>query len=106
MEYQVNIKYPKSEAEKIFNWCARNYEYELKDYEDYIEVVLVSNWQEIQTHRLRVEREKICFPVVNRGELWYNKLTAEQKEELNIWYQSWLDVTITKVKPITPYWLK
>lgn len=54
---------------------------------------------------LRSQREKVCFPYVNRGYLWYNRLTDVQKEELGVWYQAWLDVTDTKVVPETPEWL-
>ena len=54
---------------------------------------------------LRKEREKACFPYVNRGELWYGRLSDEQKAELSTWYQAWLDVTDTKVVPATPEWL-
>lgn len=54
---------------------------------------------------LRQLREKSCFPIVNRGILWYEKLTAEQKEELNAWYEAWLDVTETKVMPEPLVWL-
>ncbi len=54
---------------------------------------------------LRREREKVCFPVVNRGTLWYDGLTAEQKTELGVWYQAWLDVTDTRVSPDIPTWL-
>ena len=54
---------------------------------------------------LRSQREKICFPIINRGEMWYSRLSAEQKDELNAWYQAWLDVTNTKVVPETPEWL-
>jgi len=54
---------------------------------------------------LRSQREKDCFPYVNRGYLWYSKLTDEQKEELGVWYQTWLDVTETKVVPEKPEWL-
>lgn len=56
-------------------------------------------------HDLRLQREKACFPYVNRGSLWYNKLTDTQKEELEAWYQAWLDVTETKVVPTAPEWL-
>jgi len=55
---------------------------------------------------LRYKREKVCFPYINRGELWYSKLTTEQKNELNVWYQAWLDVTSTKAVPETPEWLQ
>lgn len=54
---------------------------------------------------LRTQREYECFSVVNRGELWYNKLTEEQKAELSQWYEDWLDVTDTKVIPTKPTWL-
>lgn len=54
---------------------------------------------------LRSQREKDCFSYINRGYLWYSKLTKKQKEELNSWYQTWLDVTKTKVVPEKPEWL-
>lgn len=54
---------------------------------------------------LRFKRQKACFSIINRGELWYSRLTAGQKEELDAWYQAWLDVTDTKVLPDTPTWL-
>lgn len=56
-------------------------------------------------NNLRHQREKVCFPIVNRGQLWYNKLTNEQKSELDAWYQAWLDVTDTMAIPETPAWL-
>jgi hypothetical protein len=54
---------------------------------------------------LRSMRENVCFPYINRGYLWYSKLTDSQKEELDVWYQAWLDVTETKVIPEKPEWL-
>lgn len=57
-------------------------------------------------NELRERRESECFSIINRGELWYNKLTEEQIEELNLWYQNWLNVTITKEIPTKPAWLK
>lgn len=57
------------------------------------------------TDELRLMREKLCFPYINRGELWYNRLTAEQKAELEVWYQEWLDVTVTLTIPSKPEWL-
>lgn len=54
---------------------------------------------------LRFQRAKICFPYINRGALWYESLTNEQKEELRAWYGAWLDVTDTKVVPEMPAWL-
>ena len=60
---------------------------------------------ELTVGDLRYMRETQCFPIINRGALWYDRLTAEQKEELNIWYQAWLDVTETKIIPDKPIWL-
>ena len=54
---------------------------------------------------LRNKREKQCFPYINRGQLWYGKLTDAQKDELSSWYQAWLDVTETKSVPTSPAWL-
>ena len=44
-----------------------------------------------QVAEIKERREKECFPVINRGQLWYDRLTEEQHEELNAWYQAWLD---------------
>ena len=54
---------------------------------------------------LRAQRESECFPIVNRGYVWYETLTLEQIEELKVWYQAWLDVTATKIIPTKPSWL-
>ena len=54
---------------------------------------------------LRLERERVCFPVINRGAAWYARLTPEQNAELQEWYDAWLNVTETKVKPETPSWI-
>ena len=55
---------------------------------------------------LRFLRDKYCFSIINRGSLWYDTLTDEQKEELKIWYKAWLDVTETKVIPEKLEWIK
>lgn len=54
---------------------------------------------------LRRKREKICFPCINRGDLWYSRLSAEQRYELDVWYEQWLNVTKTRVIPEKPDWL-
>lgn len=54
----------------------------------------------------RTQRAVECFPVINRGQLWYDRLTAEQRKELQLWYQAWLDVTQTQTIPAKPKWLK
>ena len=55
---------------------------------------------------LRKQREIECFDIVNRGMVWYDTLTAEQKQELAKWYRAWLDVTETRQIPQRPSWLK
>ena len=65
---------------------------------------------------LRTRREEECFPIINRGVLWYNILTEEQRLELNKWYKEWLNVpqvyqetkpaNIETIIPQKPSWLK
>ena len=54
---------------------------------------------------LREAREKECFPVINRGKLWYETLTFEQLSELRSWYRAWLDAPETLIRPNKPLWL-
>lgn len=56
-------------------------------------------------YELRKRRELECFPIVNRGFLWYERLSQEQLSELEDWYQKWLDVTITGEVPMAPTWI-
>ena len=39
---------------------------------------------------LRNMRERVCFPVINRGKLWYDSLTSEQLNELKKWYNDFV----------------
>lgn len=55
---------------------------------------------------LRLAREHECFDLINRSPLWFNSLSKEQQQELQNWYQAWLDVTETKSIPVKPDWLK
>ena len=55
---------------------------------------------------IRQLRTTECFSYINRGQLWYDMLTAEQKEELKEWYISWLDAPATLTIPEPPEWLK
>lgn len=68
------------------------------------------NWTQVCINNeayLRKCRTIDCFNILdNRSLLWYNSLTEEQLEELNKWYQDWLNVTDTKIIPETPSWLK
>ena len=62
-------------------------------------------YAETKKRELREERARICFPIVNRGAVWYKTLTEEQKTELERWYHAWLRVTETLAEPDTPAWL-
>lgn len=54
---------------------------------------------------IRKRRKDECFPYINRGRLWYSKLSDAQLIELSRWYQAWLDATDTKIIPKKPKWL-
>lgn len=64
----------------------------------------VKNAREL--NKIRNLRENVCFPIVNRGQMWYNKLSEEQKAELDTWYEDWLNAPETKIIPSTPDWIK
>lgn len=55
---------------------------------------------------IRQQRRSECFPIINRGKLWYDTLTAEQTEELYNWYHDWLNAPETKCIPAKPEWIK
>lgn len=61
---------------------------------------------EAEKQILRSKRKTDCFPIVNRGQIWFNRLDEEQKAELDAWYTAWLDVTDTFQEPKKPIWLK
>ena len=102
---EEGVKYPKERFAEIAEWWQSHREYDVNQYQDYIEVVRRPNWEKERIERLRAERERVCFPVINRGELWYARLTEEQKSELDAWYQAWLNVTETWKIPETPSWV-
>ena len=54
----------------------------------------------------RRRREKECFSVINRGQLWYEGITIQQMVELRQWYKAWLKVTETMLIPEKPEWLE
>lgn len=58
-----------------------------------------------ELNTLRRRREVECFSVINRGALWYDRLTESQRIELVQWYDAWLDVTETKTVPEKPIWI-
>lgn len=55
---------------------------------------------------LRERRKVECFDILNQYSfLWFNHLTKIQKQELEQWYNKWLDVTETKNIPAPLEWL-
>ena len=42
---------------------------------------------------IRNKRDWECFRYVNRGQVWYDTLTQEQREEIQTWYADWLNLT-------------
>ena len=61
--------------------------------------------QEQLKEAFRQRREKECFSIINRGQLWYESITLPQLLELRAWYKAWLNVTDTMVVPEKPAWL-
>lgn len=61
--------------------------------------------QEQLKETYRQQREKECFSIINRGQLWYESITLPQLLELRAWYKAWLNVTDTMVVPEKPAWL-
>lgn len=60
---------------------------------------------EAEKENLRTRREKECFSVINRGQLWCEGISIAQMLELRQWYKAWLNVTETMVVPDKPSWL-
>lgn len=65
-------------------------------------------WDDLEEikNESRRRREAECFPIINRGQLWYDGLTEQQLAELKEWYQAWLNVTETLVVPMKLVWIK
>ena len=124
MEYYVGYTFTYGEDySTIANWCNENGKV-IKQIENTLdgrsqfqiqekEPIILTDEQKLD--RLRELRESECFPIINRGVLWYNTLTSEQQQELNTWYQAWLDVPqvyqetkpedIETIIPTKPNWL-
>lgn len=68
--------------------------------------IKIKDESELRANAIRTRREKECFPIINRGGLWYDKLTDEQKTELSAWYEAWLDAPATGIMPGLLTWVK
>lgn len=89
-EIDTDIEFDKlGKCDFINNHLVLNNDYEIEDVR----------------RRYRIKRERECFSIINRGQLWYEMLTADQRNDLKIWYKAWLDVTETLEMPNKPSWL-
>lgn len=104
--------YEVKEAETVVTteWLNGLYEpkYDFKN-QCWINGILEEDLKQIENEgnlqKLRLQRESECFSIINRGQSWYDKLTEEQKTELNLWYEAWLEVTETMVLPEKLEWI-
>lgn len=54
---------------------------------------------------IRARREKECYSVINRGQLWYEGISLPRLAELRKWYKAWRDAPATLIVPERPDWL-
>lgn len=67
--------------------------------------IKIKDESELRADAIRARREIECFPIINRGALWYEKLSEAQKTELAAWYQAWLDAPQTNNAPEMLEWV-
>lgn len=70
---------------------------------------MVIKWKskdDAHIEEIKARRSSECFSYINRGGLWYDLLTENEKSELLDWYHAWLDAPATLVIPEKPEWLK
>lgn len=93
---------------KKANWCNENdcYIEEIEKDEKGRRFRIVKKSLEDISQKLRVEREEVCFPIINRGQCWYDTLDEKQLSEIKVWYLQWLDAPQTKTRPKDLQWLK
>lgn len=89
-------------------WCNENncFIQEVEKDENGRRFQIVKNAEQDISQLLRDEREVVCFPIINRGKLWYDMLDDQQQSQLRDWYLKWLDAPQTKVRPKDLQWLK
>ena len=119
MAFVLGQKFTAEElTQELVDFCNNNNFY-LKDInevrlaKDGSEVTYIYELAEVPAPTVEEQREYIrqlrvskCFSYINRGQLWYDMLTAGQKAELKEWYISWLDAPATLTIPEPPEWLK
>lgn len=60
---------------------------------------------EDKQNSIRARRERECYSVINRGQLWYEGISLARLVELRQWYRAWLDAPATLIIPDRPAWL-
>lgn len=107
--YEVVKEYENGGKEMTFVIEKKGQEFKpSQEYDEDILIYIPYTQEELEQNELlllRMQRETECFSIINRGQPWYDKLTEEQKTELNTWYQAWLEVTETMVAPEKPKWI-
>lgn len=59
----------------------------------------------VKQDEIRTRREKECYSVINRGQLWYEGISLARLAELRQWYKAWRDAPATLIIPDKPAWL-
>lgn len=70
-----------------------------------LQVDTISRSIDEQKNILRRLRKNRVFPIINRSQMWFNSLNEQQKQDIQTWYQEWLDAPNTLVIPKRPNWL-
>ena len=108
--YETIAEYPNGgkEVEKVIDVEGVEYKPARDEVENILVYILYTEEELLENKKnsLRLRREEECFSIINRGKLWYDNLTEEQIAELDVWYNEWLNVTITLEVPEKPEWLK
>ena len=108
--YVTIAEYPNGgkEVEKVIE--VEGVEYKpARDEKENIYVYVLYTEEELlenKKNKLRYRREEECFYIINRGALWYTKLSEEQVQELEEWYHKWLMAPQTLEVPDKPEWIK
>ncbi|MBQ8792653.1 MAG: hypothetical protein IJZ62_03470 [Clostridia bacterium] len=107
MQINEMFYFDESYKEKA-KWCNENncHIEEIEGDENGRKFVILENQPVDKAELFRALRHDECFEIVNRGKVWYDTLSQAQLDELNTWYQAWLDAPATLVMPKTPNWIK
>ncbi len=108
-QYQVVAEFPNGgqTVKKITETLAVPAKDAYDEYED-IQVYIPYTEEELAERKraeIRLRRETECFAVINRGKLWYDRLSVVQEVQLADWYEAWLNAPETLVVPERPSWI-